>query len=142
MVAAQPANDHETIFTVLGDAARRRTPGGLAMQLAMTLAVAVTVLLVAPEWWSFAVLLVAPAAHAAWGLVMHRHGGLGPHHELIPVVIAATGATAALVGTISLALAMFSGTAKGTYSACGVGATSPMCRAWTNPPPASGTTIR
>lgn len=142
MVSAQPAPEVETIFTVLARAARLGSRRRLAVQLVLTLAAALTVPLVAPQWWSVAALLMAPAAFAAWGLVMHLNDGHGPRHSLVPATIAAAGTAAALVGSVGLALALFSGTAKGTYSPCGAGATSPMCRAWADPPPASGKAIR
>jgi hypothetical protein len=54
MVAA--FGHQETVFTVLGQAARKRGARSLAVQLVVSGTVATAILLSAPHWWSVAFL--------------------------------------------------------------------------------------
>jgi hypothetical protein len=135
MVAALPHN--ATIFSVLGDAARRRTTRGLVMQLVICVALSGALLIVAPQWWSVAALLGAIASYAAWGVWAAGSTRAAPVPALqhVPHLIASLGTALAAAGLVGLAAALFTGTGRSPYTPCGRGASSAYCRATTSPPP-------
>jgi hypothetical protein len=128
---------HDTIFTVLGDAARQRRPRGLLAQLAICLAAGIALLLMAPRWWSVAALAGAVASHAAWGLAAAYLAPRTPGTTLqhVPPLIGGLGTALAAAGLLGLAAALFTGTGRSPYTPCGPGARSAYCRATTSPPP-------
>jgi hypothetical protein len=134
MVAMQAG--HESVFTVLDAAARRRGPISLALQHLATLAVILAIVVLAPQWWSIACLLGAGAMYSLWGLTAHTIGEAAARP--VRVGFAAVGATLAIAGTIGLAMALFTGTGKSPYNACGEGATDKRCEALARPPKGSG----
>ena len=139
MVAAHPHS--ETVFSVLGDAARRRGPHSLAAQLVLSSAAAAAILLAAPQWWSLAFLAGWSAAWSAWGLLVRFHEVREAHPrplDALLVTIAAAGTTLAIVGIVGVAIALFTGNGKSPYNACGAGATDARCQAWANPTRTSG----
>jgi ABC-type phosphate transport system permease subunit len=139
MVAAHAHT--ETVFTVLGDAARRRGSGSLAGQLVLSAAAATAILIAAPQWWSLAFLAGWSAAYSAWGLLVRfveaREAHARPLHALL-VTIAAVGTALAIAGMIGVGLAVYSGNARGVKDACGKGSTNRLCQAWANPTKTSG----
>lgn len=138
MVAAQVRQD--TVFTVLGDAARRRTPRSLVVQLVVSVAMVAAVLNAASQWWSFAFLAACFAAYAAWGLLIRVVESREAHPrslDAVLVTIAALGTALAVAGIIGVGLAIYSGNARGVKDACGKGSTNELCQAWANPVPSS-----
>ncbi|HSA57234.1 MAG TPA: hypothetical protein VLE53_16090 [Gemmatimonadaceae bacterium] len=127
----------ETVFTVLASAARNRSTRSLWLQLSISLLLAVAIAIGAPQWWSLAALLGGPAAFAAWGLTV-RAAALSPAESrlsrIVPLLLTAIGSGATLVGSVGLAMALFTGNAGGIKNACGPRATEPRCQAWANPP--------
>jgi hypothetical protein len=136
MMVAALANG-ESLFGVLGTAARRRTVPGLAIQLLVCGAIGALILAVAPAWWPVASLLGAPTGYAAWGLLARRLDRSPPDslalHEA-SFAVAVTGTVCALAGILGLALALYTGEGRSPYNACGTDATHPRCRAWADPP--------
>lgn len=143
MVAAQA--HHDTVFSILGDAARRRAARTLAAQLVLSAVTGASIVLVAPQWWSIACLAGWSAAYSAWGLLVRRVEAKPAHARVLDAAlaaIAATGATLAFVGLIGLAMALFTGTGRSPYNACGQGATDARCQAWEKPPVTTGPIVR
>jgi hypothetical protein len=143
MVAAQA--NHETVFSVLGESARRRGARTLSAQLVLSVVTGASILLAAPQWWSIACLAGWSAAYSAWGLIVRRVEAKPAHARVLDAVlatIAATGATLAFVGLIGLAMALFTGTGKSPYNACGQGATDARCQALDKPPVTKGPIVR
>jgi hypothetical protein len=135
MVAA-----HETVFSVLGGAARRRAVWSLVVQLTISVAVAVTFLAVAPQWWSLACLAGWSAAYSAWGLFAHdaeSRTTQPPSLRALMVATASLGAALAVAGLIGVGLAFYTGTAGGAKTTCGKHSTSKYCQAWAHPQPAT-----
>jgi len=135
------AHGHETVFTVLGDAARRRTSRSLVAQLVLSVAIGSAILVFAPHWWSLAFLAGWSTAYSAWGLLVRVAEARESHPrplDALLVTIAATGTALAVAGIIGVALAMYTGNAKGVKNACGEGSSNRMCQAWANPKPVSG----
>jgi hypothetical protein len=127
---------HETVFTVLGDAARRRGSRSLAGQLVLSAAAAATILIAAPQWWSLAFLAGWSAAYSAWGLLVRFVEARDGHARSLPamlVTVAAVGTALAIAGIIGVGLAVYSGNARGVKDACGKGSTNRLCQAWANP---------
>ena len=127
---------HETVFTVLGDAARRRGAKSLAFQLIISTVVAAAILTSAPHWWSLAFLAGWSAAYSAWGLLVRlreAHETRAPLTALM-TTIAALGTALAIAGIIGIGLAIYSGNARGVKEPCGKGSTNKLCQAWQNPP--------
>lgn len=139
MVAAHPHS--ETVFSVLGDAARRRGPRSLAGQLVLSSAAAAAILVAAPQWWSLAFLAGWSAAWSAWGLLVRfveaRDAHARPFRAML-MTIAAIGTALAIAGIIGVGLAAYSGNARGVKDACGKGSTNRLCEAWANPTKTSG----
>lgn len=142
MVAARL--NHETVFSVLGNAARRRGAPGLVAQLVVSTAAATAILTSAPQWWSLALLAGWSAAYSAWGLLVRSvesESSRLPRRSLL-VAVAAIGTLLAFAGVVGLAVALFTGTGKSPYNACGAGATDARCQAWEKPPVTTGPIIR
>jgi hypothetical protein len=138
MVAAY---GHETVYTVLGAAARRRGAVGLFVQLVVSVATTTALLVAAPHWWSLAFLSGWSAAYAGWGLLVRvSESDEGPPATLVVTLksIAALGTVLAVAGIIGVGLAIYSGNARGVKEPCGVNATSKYCRAIANPAPSQG----
>ena len=134
------AHGHETVFTVLGDAARKRNSRTLAAQLVLSVAAGAAILIAAPQWWSLAFLAGWSATYSAWGLLVRVAEARAEHPRSLRallVSIAAAGTVLAIAGVIGIGLAIYSGNANGTKNACGVGSTNELCQAWANPAPAS-----
>lgn len=138
MVAAQVGQD--TVFTVLGDAARRRSSRSLVAQLLVSIAIAAALESAVPQWWSLAVLAACFSAYAAWGLLIRIVEARDPHArslDALLVMIAALGTALAVTGIIGVGLALYSGNGRGVKNACGKGSTNKLCQAWSNPTPTS-----
>ena len=135
MVAARL--NHETVFTVLGNAARRRGVPGLVAQLVVSTAAATAILTSVPQWWSLALLAGWSAAYAAWGLLARAI-----ESRPLLVAVAAIGTVMAFAGVVGLAIALFTGTGKSPYNACGEGNREARCQAWEKPPVTTGPIIR
>ena len=128
----------ETVYTVLGEAARRRGARSLALQFVLSAAVAVAILVAAPHWWSLAFLAGWSAAYAAWGLLARvRERTASTPLNAVLTTIAALGTALAIAGIIGIGLAIYSGNARGVKDACGKGNTNKLCQAWVNPAPAT-----
>lgn len=143
MVAARL--NHETVFTVLGDAARRRGVPGLVAQLVVSTAAATAIFTSVPQWWSLALLAGWSAAYAAWGLLaraVESHEAPGRSLRPLLVAVAAIGTAMAFAGVVGLAIALFTGTGKSPYNACGEGSREARCQAWEKPPVTTGPIIR
>jgi hypothetical protein len=127
---------HETVFTVLGDAARRRHVRGLVLQLIVSVAIASAILVSAPNWWSLAFLAGWSAAYSAWGLLSRfkETRNLSALNALL-VTIAALGTALAVAGIIGVGLAFYTGDAGGAKTTCGKNSTNKHCQA---PSPAQG----
>jgi hypothetical protein len=135
------AHGHETVYTVLAAAAKRRGTVGLFVQLVVSVAITTALLVAAPHWWSLAFLSGWSAAYAGWGLLVRvtesdegRPASLG----VMLKSIAALGTFLAIAGIIGIGLAIYSGNARGVKEPCGVNATSKYCRALANPSPTQG----
>ena len=139
MVIAQAG--HETVFSVLGDAARKRGARSLAIQFVLSTGTATAIFIAAPHWWSLAFLAGWSAAYSAWGLLVRlaeaRETHARPLHALL-VTIAAVGTALAIAGMIGVGLAVYTGNARGVKNACGRGSTNRLCQAWANPSKGSG----
>lgn len=132
---------HETVFTVLGDAARRRGARSLAVQFVLSTGIAAGLLIAAPHWWSLAFLAGWSAAYSAWGLLVRLVEARDAHARplrAILVTIAAVGTALAIAGIIGVGLAIYTGNARGVKNACGKGSTNRLCQAWSNPSKISG----
>jgi hypothetical protein len=125
---------HATIYSVLGQAARRRGRRGLVFQLAICVITGGALLAVAPHWWSVAAILGAVACYAAWGLAVSSVGVAAGRLTQLPIAVAVLGSTLAAAGLFGLAAAMFTGHGRSPYTPCGPGANSAYCRATTAPP--------
>jgi len=135
----------ETVFSVLGQAARRRSALSLSAQLILSSGVGVFILVFAPQWWSLAFLAGWSAAYAAWGLVARVVEARETHPrslDALLVTIAAAGTALAVAGIIGIGLAFYTGHAGGIKNACGEGSTDKRCRAFAHPTPVSGPLIR
>ena len=131
MVAA--FGHHETVFTVLGQAARRRGAKSLALQLILSGALATAILISAPHWWSVAFLAGWSAAYSAWGLVVRLYEKREVKSlKALLVAIATLGTALAVAGVIGVGLAIYSGDAAGAKNRCGRKSTNPRCQ--THPP--------
>jgi hypothetical protein len=131
MVAA--FGHHETVFTVLGQAARKRGPRSLALQLIVSGAIATAILLSAPHWWSIAFLAGWSAAYSAWGLLVRLYEKREKRSlKALLVGIATLGTALAVAGVIGIGLAIYSGDAAGAKNRCGRKSTLPRCT--THPP--------
>lgn len=131
---------HETVFTVLGDAARKRGVPGLAAQLIVSAAIGTAILLAAPQWWSLACLALWSAAYAAWGLLVRRAESREAHRRPLAALltaIATIGTALAVAGIIGVGLAIYSGNARGVKDACGKASVNKLCQAWAHPTPAN-----
>ena len=128
---------HDTVFTVLGHAARQRSARSLALQLVVSAIVSATVLVVAPHWWSVAFLAGWSAAYSAWGLVARlaeSGDGRRPSLNALLKTIATIGTALAIAGIIGIGLAIYSGDAAGAKNGrCVRNATSKRCEAWQHP---------
>jgi len=134
MVAA--FGHHETVFTVLGQAARKRSARSLAVQLVVSGAVATAILLSAPHWWSVAFLAGWSAAYSAWGLLVRlSERREAKSLEALLVAIATLGTALAIAGIVGIGLAIYSGNGRGVKNACGKGSTNELCQAFANPTP-------
>ena len=128
----------ETVFTVLGQAARRRGPRSLALQLIVSGAVATAILIAAPHWWSVAFLAGWSAAYSAWGLVVRLYEKREVRSlKALLAAIATLGTALAIAGVIGIGLAIYSGNARGVKDACGRGSTNELCKAFASPTPVS-----
>ena len=127
----------ETVFTVLGEAARRRNSWSLTAQLIASAIVALTILLIAPHWWSLAFLAGWSAAYAAWGLVVrvaeHQEGRRRSLRAVL-ATIAPLGTALAIAGIIGIGLAIYSGDAAGAKNRCGRNSTAKRCQPVQHPP--------
>lgn len=130
MVAA-----HETVFSVLGGAARRRAVWSLAAQLTISIAVAATFLAIAPQWWSLSCLAGWSATYSVWGLCAHSAESVSL--RAVMVATASLGTALAVAGIIGVGLAFYTGTAGGAKTTCGPRSTNKYCQAWTHPQPAT-----
>jgi asparagine N-glycosylation enzyme membrane subunit Stt3 len=135
MVAALFRN--ETVFTVLGDAARKRGARSLIAQFVLSVVIAGSILVAAPHWWSVAFLAGWSAAYAAWGLVVRVAESREQASRSVKAVlnvIAALGTALAVAGIIGVGLAIYSGDAAGAKNRCGRHSTSKHCQAVVHPP--------
>ena len=128
----------ETVFSVLGQAARRRGARSLVLQLIVSGAIATAILLSAPHWWSVAFLAGWSAAYSAWGLLVR----LSERREAkslkaLLVAIATLGTALAIAGIVGVGLAVYSGNGRGVKNACGRNSTNELCQAFRNPAPVS-----
>lgn len=129
MIALHARQD--TVFSVLGDAARRRRLPGLVVQFAVSAIICAAILLLAPQWWSLAFLAGWSASYAAWGLVV-RVAEARPWQErfkhALLVGIATVGTVLAVAGVIGVGLAFYTGHGAGIKNACGKGSTNELCQ--------------
>ena len=129
----------ETVFTVLGQAARKRSARTLAVQLIVSAAIATAILIAAPHWWSVAFLAGWSAAYSAWGLVVRLYQKREVRSlKALLVAIATLGTALAIAGVIGIGLAIYSGDAAGAKNRCGRKSTLPRCQA---PPVVHGRTV-
>lgn len=130
---------HETVFTVLGAAARKRAVRSLVLQLIASIVVAAVILVSVPRWWSLAFLAGWSAAYSTWGLLVRLVEARDARGlNTLLVTIAALGTALAVAGVIGVGLAIYSGDAAGAKNACGRNSTSKRCQAFANPVPARG----
>ena len=135
----------ETVFSVLGQAARKRGTLSLSAQLIVSIVAATAILVDAPQWWSLAFLAGWSAAYAAWGLVVRVVEARETHPrslDALLLTIVAAGTALAVAGIIGIGLALYTGNAGGIKNACGEGSTNKRCRAFAQPTPVSGPLIR
>jgi len=135
----------ETVFSVLGQAARKRGTLSLSAQLIVSTVAATAILVGAPQWWSLAFLAGWSAAYAAWGLVVRVVEARETHPrslDALLVTIAAAGTALAVAGIIGIGFALYTGDAAGAKVTCGKHSTNKHCRAFVNPPPLSGPLVR
>jgi hypothetical protein len=139
MVLTHPGN--ETVFTVLDAAARKRGTISLALQHVASVLVIIAIIALAPQLWPLACLIGAGAMYSLWGLTVHA---IGESTAARPVGIgfSAAGGILAIAGVIGLALAMYTGNARGIKEPCGKYTTNKMCQAWQHPAQGSGPIIR
>ena len=127
---------HETVFTVLGNAARQRRTHSLVGQLVASVVIGAAVLVLAPQWWSLAFLAGWSAAYSGWGLlarVAELHAERRSLRALL-TTIAALGTALAIAGIIGVGLAIYAGDAAGAKNACGRNSTIERCRTFEHPP--------
>lgn len=128
---------HDTVFTVLGNAARQRSALSLAVQLVVSAILGATVLIAAPQWWSLAFLAGWSAAYSAWGLLARVAEGDEEHRRSLRAIlttIATLGTALAIAGIIGIGLAIYSGDAAGAKNGrCVNNATSKRCQVWQHP---------
>lgn len=130
MVAA--FEHHETVFTVLGDAARKRSARSLVVQLVLSGTIAASILTTTPRWWSVAFLAGWSATYAAWGLLVRlreRRPSNGAMLGALMTSVAALGTALAIAGIIGIGLAIYLGDAAGAKNRCGRASSSPRCQA-------------
>lgn len=128
----------ETVFTVLGLAARKRGARSLALQLIVSGAVATAIMISAPHWWSVAFLAGWSAAYSAWGLLVRfSEKREAKSLRALLIAIATLGTALAIAGVVGIGLAIYSGNARGVKNACGKGSTNELCQAFANPAPVS-----
>lgn len=135
------AHRHETVFTVLGTAARRRGAISLFAQLVVSVAVTTALLVAAPHWWSLAFLSGWSAAYAGWGLlvrVAEERETRTVSFEVMLKAIVVLGTVLAIAGIIGIGLAFYTGNGRGVKNACGANSTNKICQAFENPAPARG----
>ena len=135
----------ETVFTVLGQAARKRGTLSLAAQLIVSTVAAAAVFVAAPQWWSLAFLAGWSAAYAAWGLVVRVVEARETHPrslDALLLTIAAAGTALAVAGIIGIGLAFYTGDAAGAKTTCGKHSTSKRCQTIAHPTPVSGPLFR
>ena len=138
MVAAL---NHETVFTVLGEAARRRSSRSLAAQLILSAVTGASVLVMVPHWWSVAFLAGWSAAYSAWGLLSRYAETRGLHarsFRALLVMVAGLGTAFAITGLLGIGLAFYTGNAAGAKTTCGPRSTSAYCQASAHPRQATG----
>ena len=135
---------HETVYTVLGDAARKRGSRSLTAQFILSVGAATLILVTAPQWWSLAFLAGWSAAYSAWGLVAR----VAESHDMHPrslrallTTIAALGTALAVAGIIGVGLAIYSGDAASAKVTCGKHSTNKYCNGLKHPPPSSGSVL-
>lgn len=130
---------HDTVYTVLADSARRRSGRTLAVQFIVSLALAVAILIAAPNWWSLAFLAGWSAAYSAWGLVARVVESRESRPRSLKVLLAmitALGTALAVAGLIGVGLAVYLGDAVGAKNgACIRNASSERCQARQHPTP-------
>lgn len=132
---------HETVFTVLGDAARKRGARSLAVQLVLSAGTASAILTAAPQSWSLAFLAGWSATYSAWGLLVRLKERKSSKAALLGALLttlAALGTALAIAGIIGIGLAIYLGDAAGAKNTCGKASTSLRCQASANPPQATG----
>lgn len=126
----------ETVFSVLGESARRRSTNTLIAQLMASIVIGVVILVRAPNWWSLAFLAGWSAAYCTWGLVVR----IAESHEqprslkALLTAIATLGTALAIAGIIGVGLAIYSGDAAGAKNRCGRNSSSKRCQAVEHPP--------
>jgi hypothetical protein len=133
--------NHDTVFTVLGSAARGRSRRSLAAQGVACLAVAAALMVTTAQWWSLSAIALAGALHAGWGLVVRLLAGRQPESVRVlrhaPLLLAAAATGLAVLGVTGLAITLFTGQGRSPYDPCGPHATSAYCHALQQPTPAS-----
>lgn len=130
---------HETVFSVLGEAARKRSAWSLGAQLVLSATAAGAILIAAPHWWSLAFLGGWSAAYAGWGLLVRvAESRQARSLNAVLVTIAALGTALAIAGIVGVGLAIYSGNGRGAKDACGSSSTNERCQAFANPTPVSG----
>jgi hypothetical protein len=111
----------ETVFSVLGEAARRRRTHTLVAQLMVSIVIGTVILVRAPNWWFLASLAGWSAAYSAWGLVVR----IAESHEhprslrALLTTIATIGTALAIAGMIGVGFAFYTGDAAGAKNRCG-----------------------
>ena len=132
MVAAVMRAD--TVFSVLGDVARRRTPRSLALQCGIALGIAAFVGLTRPNLWAAVAIAITVGVHGAWGLLARvEDRSPAASRRAILVALSALGTLSAIVGLVGFAVGAFTGTGKSPYDPCGPGARQPSCQAYAHP---------
>ena len=126
----------ETVFSVLGEAARRRRASTLIAQLMVSIVIGAVILVRAPNWWSLAFLAGWSAAYSAWGLVVR----IAESHEhprslrALLTAIATLGTALAIAGMIGVGFLIYSGDAAGAKNTCGKNSTIKRCQVFERPP--------
>jgi hypothetical protein len=125
----------ETVFSVLGQAARKRRASTLIAQLIFSIVIGAVILVRAPNWWSLAFLAGWSAAYSAWGLVVR----IAESHEhprslsALLTAIATLGTVLAIAGMIGVGFAIYTGDAAGAKNRCGQ-TSGKRCEAAERPP--------
>ena len=136
--------NHETVFTVLGEAVRKRRPRSLVAQLILSVVTGASILLIAPHWWSVAFLAGWSATYSAWGL-LSRYAETRELHarsfRAFLVMVAGLGTAFAIAGLWGIGLAFYTGEAPGAKTTCGPRSTSAYCEALAHPAKATGPLI-